>query len=38
MRKSNYDKYPATVVNGTLWKGWEEIRLRLEMACGISQR
>ncbi|MBP9981461.1 MAG: class I mannose-6-phosphate isomerase, partial [Parabacteroides sp.] len=37
MRKSNYDKYPATVVNGTLWKGWEEIRLRLEMACGISK-
>ena len=21
MRKSNYDKMPATVVDGTLWKG-----------------
>ena len=37
MRKSNYDKYPATVVNGTLWKGWEEIRLRQELACGIPK-
>ena len=26
MRKSNYDKMPATVVDGTLWKGWESIR------------
>ena len=25
MRKSNYDKMPATVVDGTLWKGWESI-------------
>gem|GEM_PF-6184380 len=23
MRKSNYDKMPATVVDGTLWKGWD---------------
>lgn len=29
MRKSNYDKMPATVVDGTLWKGWESIRSRL---------
>ena len=29
MRKSNYDKMPATVVDGTLWKGWESIRKRL---------
>ena len=28
MRKSNYDKMPATVVDGTLWKGWESIRKR----------
>ena len=27
MRKSNYDKMPATVVDGTLWKGWESIRM-----------
>ena len=25
MRKSNYDKFPATKVEGRLWKGWEEI-------------
>ena len=30
MRKSNYDKKPATVVNGTLWKGWEAVRDRLK--------
>ena len=31
MRKSNYDKMPATVVDGTLWKGWESIRKRRYM-------
>ncbi len=25
MRKSNYDKYPATEVEGPLWAGWEAI-------------
>ena len=25
MYKSNYDKYPSTIVEGTLWKGWEDI-------------
>ena len=25
MRKSNYDKFPATAVDGTLWRGWEAI-------------
>lgn len=30
MRKRNYDKYPATVVEGTLWKGWEQICARLK--------
>ena len=34
MRKSNYDKMPATVVDGTLWKGWESIRKRLAEVCG----
>ncbi|MEG1544014.1 MAG: class I mannose-6-phosphate isomerase [Tannerellaceae bacterium] len=29
MRKSNYDKYPATVVEGSLWKGWEEATAQL---------
>lgn len=33
MRKSNYDKSPATSVEGTLWKGWEAIRDRLQTAC-----
>ena len=25
MRKSNYDKFPATPTEGRLWKGWEAI-------------
>ena len=25
MRKSNYDKFPATAVDGPLWRGWEAI-------------
>lgn len=29
MRKSNYDKNPATVIDGALWKGWTAIRERL---------
>lgn len=30
MRKSNYDKIPATAVNGMLWHGWEAIISRLK--------
>lgn len=26
MRKSNYDKQPATLVEGTIWQGWDAIR------------
>lgn len=25
MRKSNYDKFPATPVEGSIWKGWKQI-------------
>ena len=34
MRKSNYDKMPATVVDGTLWKGWESMRKRMDHKFG----
>ena len=30
MRKSNYDKSPATSVAGTIWKGWRNIIARLK--------
>ena len=33
MRKSNYDKFPATNVAGSLWKGWESICSELKKAC-----
>lgn len=33
MRKSNYDKSPATCLDGSLWKGWESIREQLGAAC-----
>lgn len=33
MRKSNYEKSPATVVEGSLWKGWEEILDHLNRVC-----
>lgn len=33
MRKSNYDKFPATNVVGPLWKGWESICSELKKAC-----
>lgn len=33
MRKSNYDKFPATNVAGFLWKGWESICSELKKAC-----
>ena len=26
MRKPNYDKYPATVIDGNILQGWSEIR------------
>ena len=26
MRKPNYDKYPATVIDGNIFQGWGEIR------------
>ena len=29
MRKSNYDKFPATPTEGRLWKGWEAILAQL---------
>lgn len=37
MRKSNYDKYPATVVKGTLWKGWNEILSLLKLNYSLPQ-
>ncbi len=33
MRKSNYDKFPAINVVGSLWKGWESICSELKKAC-----
>lgn len=33
MRKSNYDKFPATNVSGSLWKGWEAICVELKKHC-----
>ncbi len=32
MRRSNYDKFPATKTEGRLWKGWEEIASALKPA------
>ena len=26
MRQSNYDKFPSTVIEGTIFQGWDEIR------------
>lgn len=34
MRKSNYDKYPATRVDGIAIQGWNEIICTLEKAWG----
>lgn len=36
MRKSNYDKAPATRVEGTLYKGWEAVIERLKDDCCLS--
>lgn len=30
MRKSNYDKYPSTQVEGAIWQGWNDILLKLK--------
>lgn len=30
MRKSNYDKFPATSVSGKMWKGWDNICSQLK--------
>lgn len=32
MRKSNYDKSPATVIDGSFWKGWENILKQIQVA------
>lgn len=37
-RKSNYDKYPATAVEGTCWQGWPEIVARLQEESNPSRR
>jgi len=29
MRKANYDKFPATIVNGNIYQGWDEILRQL---------
>lgn len=29
MRRANYDKYPSTKVDGTIWLGWKDIRSEL---------
>lgn len=34
MRKSNYDKFPATTISGTLFCGWNEVRLALKEVLG----
>ena len=36
MRKPNYDKYPATVIDGNILQGWGEIRDVL--ACKLSEK
>ena len=38
MRKSNYDKFPSTEIEGRLWKGWEAIRDELGKAVGNRER
>lgn len=30
MRKSNYDKFPVTMINGNIMQGWSDIRSVLE--------
>lgn len=33
MRKSNYDKFPSTRVEGRIWKGWNAVCEELTSAC-----
>lgn len=35
MRKNNYDKYPATRIDGVIWKGWTEIIDHLREICSV---
>lgn len=37
MRKSNYDKSPATPVDGSLWKGWDNVLPVLKEACRLPE-
>lgn len=37
MRKSNYDKSPATSIDGTLWKGWEAVLKQLKGVCCLPE-
>lgn len=30
MRKSNYDKYPSTLIDGSIWAGWDAIIEKLQ--------
>ena len=30
MRKANYDKFPATEIDGTIWTGWDMIREEIQ--------
>lgn len=36
MRQSNYDKFPATFVQGSIWKGWNEIRSHISKVCTLN--
>ncbi len=38
MRKPNYDKYPATPVNGSIYQGWDSIIAELESRYGNRQQ
>lgn len=40
MRKSNYDKFPATAIEGEIWQGWQDIRARLQqhVADNVQER
>ncbi len=36
MRKSNYDKYPSTSVNGSLWEGWDAILNQIKLDLSLQ--
>lgn len=36
MRKSNYDKQPATLVEGNIWQGWDAIRQEINNRSTIA--